>query len=202
MDTCGFINAISAIIVVEFYSTHCRLVRAFSSVNKHTCPLAIISVPIDDSFNSQYLVNILTTFLQRFAYLLLNVRSPRDYVVRSSIRPSFVRACGTSLVHWMALQCVCVVLPSSEYFLSPLDGASVRFSVCALCGTIACRNHIYVWSQVGWNCCRQQFRPSSSFFIIGCFTALLLFVCAVSYMSTAFIYNNKSLFQTRSPYTT
>ena len=40
---------------------------------------------------------------------------------------SFVRACGTSLVRWMALQCasVCVVLPSSEYFLSPLDGASV-----------------------------------------------------------------------------
>ena len=61
MDTCGFINAIAAIIVVEFYSTHwhCRLVRAFSSVNKHTCPLAIISVPIDDSFNSQHLVNIL-----------------------------------------------------------------------------------------------------------------------------------------------
>ena len=26
--------------------------------------------------------------------LLLNLRSPRDYVVRSSIRPSFVRACG------------------------------------------------------------------------------------------------------------
>ena len=69
MDTCGFINAIAAIIVVEFYSTHCRLVCAFSSVNKHTCPLAIISVPIDDSFNSQYLVNILTTFLQRFAYI-------------------------------------------------------------------------------------------------------------------------------------
>ena len=42
---------------------------------------------------------------------------------------SFVRACGTSLVRWMALQCVCVVLPSSEYFLSPLEGASVRFSV-------------------------------------------------------------------------
>ena len=31
-------------------------------------------------------------------------------------------------------------------------------------------------SQVGWNCCRQQFRLSSSVFIIGCFTALLLFV--------------------------
>ena len=65
----GFINVIAAIIVVGFYSTHCRLVRAFSSVNKHTCPLAIISVPIGDSFNSQYLVNILTTFLQRFAYI-------------------------------------------------------------------------------------------------------------------------------------
>ena len=62
MDTCGFINAIAAIIVVEFYSTHCGLVRALSSVNKYTCPLAIISVPIDDSFNSQYVVNILTTF--------------------------------------------------------------------------------------------------------------------------------------------
>ena len=60
---CGFINAIVAIdIVVEFYSTHCRLARAFSFVNKHTCPLAIISVPIDDRFNSQYLVNIVTTF--------------------------------------------------------------------------------------------------------------------------------------------
>ena len=70
MDTCEFINAIAAIIfVVEFYSTHCRLVRAFSSVNEHMSPLAIISVPIDDSFNSQYLVNILTTFLQWFAYI-------------------------------------------------------------------------------------------------------------------------------------
>ena len=76
MDTCGFINAIAAILVVEFYSTHCRLVRAFSSVNKHTCPLAIISVPIDDSFNSQNLVNILTTFftaVRIYIYLLSSV---------------------------------------------------------------------------------------------------------------------------------
>ena len=48
--------------MVECYSTHCRLARAFSSVNKHTCPLAIISVPIDDSFNSQYLV-VLSRYL-------------------------------------------------------------------------------------------------------------------------------------------
>ena len=27
-------------------------------------------------------------------YLLLNLRSPRDYVVRSSVRPSVRRACG------------------------------------------------------------------------------------------------------------
>ena len=61
MDTCGFINAIAAIIVVECYIIHCRLARAFSSVNKHTCPLAIICMQIDDSFNSQCLVNIITT---------------------------------------------------------------------------------------------------------------------------------------------
>ncbi len=48
--------------VVECYTIHCRLARAFSSVNKHTCPLAIISVPIDDSFNSQYLV-VLSRYL-------------------------------------------------------------------------------------------------------------------------------------------
>ena len=33
------------------------------------------------------------------SHLLLKLRSPRDYVGSS------VRACGTSLVHWMALQC-------------------------------------------------------------------------------------------------
>ena len=41
-------------------------------------------------------------------YLLLNLRSPRDCpssVVPSSVASSSVRACGTSLVRWMALQC-------------------------------------------------------------------------------------------------
>ena len=36
---------------------------------------------------------------QELTNLLLNLRSPRDYVGSS------VRACGTSLVRWMALQC-------------------------------------------------------------------------------------------------
>ncbi len=54
----NFINAIAAIIVVECYIIHCRLARTFSSVNKHTYPLAIISMPIDDNFNSEYLVNL------------------------------------------------------------------------------------------------------------------------------------------------
>ena len=53
--------------------------------------------------------------LVRLANLLLNLRSPRDYVIRSSVhhavRPSF--ACGTSLVHWMALQCA-NALPAGE----------------------------------------------------------------------------------------
>ena len=45
------------------------------------------------------------------AYLLLNLRSPRDYVVRSS---HFVPPSVTSFVRSRLL-----------YFLSPLDGASV-----------------------------------------------------------------------------
>ena len=41
-------------------------------------------------------------------HLLLNLRGPRDCpssVVPSSVASSSVRACGTSLVRWMALQC-------------------------------------------------------------------------------------------------
>ena len=78
--TRGFINAIAAIIVVERYNTHCRLARAFSSVNKHTCPLAIISVPIDDSLNSQYLLNIITTFFTAVGILYL--QSSVNYLMK------------------------------------------------------------------------------------------------------------------------
>ena len=66
----NFVNAIAAIIVVECYIIHCRLAHAFSSVNKHMLTgyyQHAESLPIDESFNSQYLVNILTTYLRPFA---------------------------------------------------------------------------------------------------------------------------------------
>ena len=61
MDTCGFINAIAAIMVLECYIIHCRLARALglSSVSKHTCAhwLLSLSMPIDGRF-SQYNNNV------------------------------------------------------------------------------------------------------------------------------------------------
>ena len=57
-------------------------------------------------------------------------RSPRDYVGRA------VCACGTSLVRWMALQCAKrTARRLLWYFLSPLDGASVRLAHCAQAST-------------------------------------------------------------------
>ena len=44
---------------------------------------------------------VLFIYIYIYIYLLLNLRSPRDC---GSCRRA-VRACGTSLVRWMALQC-------------------------------------------------------------------------------------------------
>ena len=66
-------------------------------------------------------------------YLLLNLRNPRDYVGPSFVvRRRVVRACGTSLVRWMALQCAlqCAALKRHARRLA-LQCASVREAHCA-----------------------------------------------------------------------